>query len=55
MRRSFTLGGKLAPPKIFRDMGDGDLADGASILVTADVKAAIGSNLNYDEISHDGD
>jgi hypothetical protein len=30
------------PPEIFRDFGDGDSADSASIWVTVDVKAAIG-------------
>jgi len=42
VRHSFTLNGKPIPPEIFRDFGDGDLADSASIWVTVDVKAAIG-------------
>jgi hypothetical protein len=51
VRRSFTLGGKPIPPEIFRDMGDGNLADSESILVSVDLKAAIGSNLYYDDIT----
>jgi len=51
---SFTLGGKPIPPEIFRDMGDGNLADSLPIRVTIDVKAAVGSNLYYDEIKPDG-
>jgi hypothetical protein len=27
VRRAFTLNGKQIPPEIFRDFGDGDLAD----------------------------
>lgn len=54
VRRSFTLHGKTIPPEIFRDFGDGDLADSGSIWVTVDVAAAIGSNLYYDPISEDG-
>lgn len=54
VRRAFTLGGKPVPPEIFRDMGDGDLADSGSILVTVDLKAAIGSNLYADTIKPDG-
>jgi hypothetical protein len=54
VRRSFTIGGKPIPPEIFRDMGDGDMADSESIRVTIDVKAAIGSNLYYDEVKPDG-
>lgn len=54
VRRSFTLGGKPIPPEIFRDMGDGNLADSLPIRVTIDVKAAMGSNLYYDEIKPDG-
>jgi hypothetical protein len=55
MRRSFTLDGKPVPPEIFRDFGDGDLADSGAIWVTVDAKAAIGSNLYFDEIEKNGD
>ncbi len=51
VRRAFTVRGKAIPPEIFRDMGDGDLADSESIWVTADLEAAIGSNLYADAIS----
>jgi hypothetical protein len=51
MRRSFTLDGKPIPPEIFRDFGDGDMADSGGIWVTVDAKAAIGSNLYFDEIT----
>jgi len=54
MRRSFTLDGKPVPPEIFRDFGDGDLADSGPIWVTIDVKAAIGSNLYFDTITKNG-
>jgi hypothetical protein len=54
VRRAFTLNGKQIPPEIFRDFGDGDLADSGSIWVTVDVKAAIGSNLYFDEIKQNG-
>ena len=53
-RRSFTLNGKPIPPEIFRDFGDGDLADSGAIWVTVDVKAATGSNLYSDDIKQDG-
>jgi hypothetical protein len=46
--------GKQIPPEIFRDSGDGDLADSDGIWVTVDVKAAIGSNLYSDEIRQNG-
>ncbi len=55
VRRTFTLEGKPIPPEIFRDMGDGDLADSGSIWVTVDLKAAVGSNLYADDISHERD
>jgi hypothetical protein len=55
VRRTFTVEGKPIPPEIFRDMGDGDMADSTSILVTVDVKAAVGSNLYDDEIRRYGD
>jgi hypothetical protein len=51
VRHSFTIHGKPVPPEIFRDFGDGDLADSGSIWVTVDVLAATGSNLYYDPIS----
>jgi hypothetical protein len=54
VRDSFTLNGKPIPPEIFRDFGDGDLADSGSIWVTVDVKAAIGSNLYFDDIKQNG-
>ena len=54
MRRSFTLHGKTIPPEIFRDFGDGDLADSGSIWVTVDVAAAIDSNLYFDPIREVG-
>jgi hypothetical protein len=54
MRRSFTLHGKTVPPEIFRDFGDGDIADSGTIWVTVDVDAAIGSNLYYDPIRENG-
>jgi hypothetical protein len=41
VRHSFTLNGKAIPPEIFRDFGDGDLADSGNIWVTVDLKAAI--------------
>jgi hypothetical protein len=54
VRRSFTIHGDPIPPEIFRDFGDGDLADSGAIWVTIDAAAAIGSNLYYDPIKHDG-
>jgi hypothetical protein len=54
IRRSFTVRGKPIPPEIFRDFGDGDMADSGSIWVTVDVAAATGSNLYYDPIKQDG-
>jgi hypothetical protein len=53
VRHSFTLHGRPIPPEIFRDMGDGDMADSGSIWVTVDVAAAIGSNLYFDTIKQD--
>src|SRR5579872_1940892 len=53
-RHAFMLHGKPIPPEIFRDFGDGDLADSSSIRVTIDAEAAIGSNLYYDEITKNG-
>lgn len=54
MRRSFTIDGKPVPPEIFRDLGDGDLADSGPIWVTVDVKSAIGSNPYFDTITKNG-
>ena len=50
VKRAFTVHGKPIPPEIFRDFGDGDLADSGSIWVTVDVDAATGSNLYADDI-----
>jgi hypothetical protein len=55
VRQSFTLSGKPIPPEIFRDFGDGDLADGLPIWVTVDIRAAIDSNLYADDIKRTGD
>ena len=54
VRRTFTLHGKPIPPEVFRDFGDGDIADSGSIWVTVDVEAAIGSNLYADDIKKEG-
>ena len=51
IRKSFTIHGKPIPPEIFRDFGDGDLADSGPIWVTVDALAATGSNLYYDTIT----
>jgi hypothetical protein len=50
VRRAFTLHGQPIPPEVFRDFGDGDIADSGSIWVSVDVAAAIGSNLYADAI-----
>ena len=55
VKRSFTLNGQIIPPEIFRDFGDGDLADSGSIWVTVDLAAAVGSNLYYDPIREAGE
>lgn len=55
LRTSFTVGGDPVPPEIFRDMGDGDMADSGSIIVSIDVKAATGSNRYADPIKRNGD
>jgi hypothetical protein len=52
--RTFTINGKPIPPEIFRDFGDGDLADSGSIWVTVDIKAATGSNLYFADIKQNG-
>jgi hypothetical protein len=54
VRRSFTINGKPIPPEIFRDFGDGDMADSGAIWVTIDAAAAIGSNFYFDDIKNDG-
>jgi hypothetical protein len=53
-RRALTIGGKPVPPEIFRDFGDGDIADSGAIWVTVDINAATGSNLYFDDIKQDG-
>jgi hypothetical protein len=53
VKKSFTLNGKPIPPEIFRDFGDGDMADSGGIWVAVDLNAAVGSNLYYDAISND--
>lgn len=53
-RRAFSIGGKPIPPEVFRDFGDGDLADSGPIWVTVDIKAATGSNLYFDDIKQNG-
>lgn len=55
VRRAFTLKGQVIPPEIFRDFGDGNLADSDAIWVTVDLAAAVGSNLYYDPIRQSGD
>ncbi|HWZ37308.1 MAG TPA: hypothetical protein VNY08_03285 [Bradyrhizobium sp.] len=55
VRRSFTLDGRIIPPGIFRDFGDGNLADGDGIWVTVDLAAAVGSNLYYDPVREFGE
>jgi hypothetical protein len=55
LRRAFALQGKPVPPEIFRDLGDGDLGDSGPILVTVDVRAAIGSERYGDAIKKNGD
>jgi hypothetical protein len=54
VRHGFTIHGQPIPPEIFRDFGDGDLADSGAIWVTIDAAAAIGSNLYFDPIKQDG-
>ena len=53
VRKSFTINGKPIPPEIFRDFGDGDMANSGAIWVTVDALAATGSNLYYDAIADD--
>jgi hypothetical protein len=54
VRSAFTVEGKPIPPEIFDDLGDGDLSDSNSILVTVDVRAATGSNRYADPITKYG-
>jgi hypothetical protein len=54
VRRALAVGGKPIPPEIFRDFGDGDMADSGPIWVTVDINAATGSNLYFDDIKQDG-
>jgi hypothetical protein len=54
VRKSFTLNGQIIPPEIFRDFGDGNIADSDSIWVTVDLAAAVGSNLYADPIREYG-
>ena len=54
VRRTFSINGKPIPPEIFRDFGDGNLADSESIWVTVDIKAATGSNLYFNETKQNG-
>ena len=54
VRRAFTINGKPIPPEIFRDFGDGNLADSGPIWVTVDITAATGSNLYFDDVKQNG-
>ena len=54
IRQSFTLRGKPIPPEIFRDFGDGNLADGAPIWTAVDLDAAVGSNQYFDSVRANG-
>src|SRR5947209_3444604 len=54
LRSHFTLHKVPVPPEVFRDFGDGNLADSTPIWVTVDVIAAKGSNLYYDEVKTQG-
>jgi hypothetical protein len=51
----FRIGGKPVPPEIFRDMGDGDLADSREIITAVDLNAARSSNLYADPITQQGE
>jgi hypothetical protein len=50
LRRHFTMNNKPVPPEIFRDFGDGNLADSRPIWVTVDLLVANGSNFYFDDI-----
>jgi len=54
LHKSFTLRGKPIPPEIFRDFGDGNLADSAPIWTSVDLDAAVGSNQYFDPIRRNG-
>lgn len=54
IRKNFTLRGKPIPPEIFRDFGDGNLADSSSLWTTVDLDAAVGSNQYADPIRRNG-
>ncbi|MCB1539869.1 MAG: hypothetical protein KDJ25_03145 [Rhodoblastus sp.] len=54
IRQSFTLRGKPIPPEIFRDFGDGNLAESRSIWTSVDLDAAVGSNPYFDPIVRNG-
>ncbi len=51
IKETFTIGGKPIPPEIFRDFGDGNLADSKNIWVAVDAVAATKSNLYADHVS----
>jgi hypothetical protein len=55
LSKNFTVGGEPVPPEVFRDLGDGNLADSASIWVSVDLIAAVGSNFYADDIKKEGD
>lgn len=54
VQRTFTVRGQPIPPEIFRDLGDGNIADSGRIWVTVDVDAATGSNLYADLVKIEG-
>jgi len=54
IRKGFTLRGKPIPSEIFRDFGDGNLADSASIWTSVDLDAVVGSNQYFDAIKRAG-
>ena len=54
VRKSFTLRGKPIPPEIFRDFGDGNLADSTSIWTSVDLDSAVGSNQYFDAVRQNG-
>src|SRR5579875_710132 len=45
IRHSFTLHGRPVPPLLFRNLGDGDLADARAVFDSADLVAAVASDL----------
>lgn len=54
IRKTFTLRGKPIPPEIFRDFGDGNLADSGAIWTSVDLDAAVGSNQYFNAIRQNG-